>query len=83
MIQDFLKVGGVMFGTVGVLFLMIIITTLFGGIAGWTIGLVFDAPQQVATLLGLELTDFQVGALLGFVGSFFKTQLSTSSSKSK
>ena len=75
--------GQVIAGVVGVvvlIFVAVLLGTVMGGVAGWIVGLFFDAPQQVATLLGLELTNFQVGALLGFVGGFLKSSSSSSSS---
>ena len=52
---------------------------LFGGIAGWLVGIFFVAPSQVAEIVGVPMTDFQVGAMLGFVGGFLKTTVSSSS----
>jgi hypothetical protein len=61
-------------GIAGLLFVAVILSTLIGGIVGWIIGLVF--PYVIATLntlTGLTLTGFEMGAALGFVGSFFKS----------
>lgn len=61
-------------GIASLLFVVILTGTLFGGIAGWVIGLVF--PYVIAslnTVLGLTLTGFEMGALLGFVGGFLST----------
>jgi len=67
-------------GVAMLLFVAIILSTLFGGIAGWVVGMVFpfvtDTVREVSGLT--ELTNFQIGAILGFVGSFFKTSCSGS-----
>ena len=63
-------------GIIGLLFFVIILSTLFGGIAGWTVNLVFPfVATTLNSLMGTELTAFEMGAVLGFVGSFFRTSL--------
>lgn len=65
---------------VSALFFIIILSTLLGGIAGWTVGLVFtDSIAVVKSFLGVTCTNFELGAGLGFVGGFFKSTLSSSS----
>jgi hypothetical protein len=65
-------------GTVCAAFLGILIvaplSTLFGAVAGWAVGLFFGG-----TVLGLlgqvgvhDVTMWQVGAFLGFLAAFFK-----------
>ena len=68
---------GIIAGAVSIaalFFLMILLSTLFGGIIGWVVGLVFpfviDTLNQLA---GTQLTAFEVGAVLGFFGSFFRS----------
>lgn len=66
-------------GVLAMLFVAVIASTLMGGVVGWCVGVVF--PFVAATLnqlAGTELTAFEVGAVLGFVGAFFR---SVSSSK--
>lgn len=81
------KVLIVFLGALGIamlLFVGIILSTLFGGIAGWVVGMVFPfVTDTIRELSGYNspdkfLTDFQIGAILGFVGSFLKTSVSTS-----
>ena len=68
-------VGGVL--VIGALFLVIILGTLMGGVAGWTVGLVFtDTIAALKLALGLAVTDFELGAMLGFVGAFFRASIS-------
>lgn len=54
-------------------FFILILSTLLGGLVGFVIGLVFpfviDALNQIA---GTSLSGFGVGAVLGFIGGFFK-----------
>jgi hypothetical protein len=48
---------------------------------GWTVDLVFPfVIPTLNTVTGLSLTAFEMGAVLGFVGSFFKASLNTSKS---
>jgi hypothetical protein len=63
-------------GIIGLLFFVIILSTLFGGIAGWTVDLVFPfVAITLNSLLGTTLTAFEMGAVMGFVGSFFRTSV--------
>ena len=63
-------------GIIGLLFFVIILSTLFGGIAAWTVDLVFPfVATTLNSLLGTELTAFEMGAVMGFVGSFFRTSV--------
>ena len=63
---------------IGGVFVFVILGTLFGGIAGWIVGLVFgDTILGIAGQLGIKsVTMFQLGAFLGFVGGFLKTKVS-------
>lgn len=58
-------------------FFITILTTLFGAIAGWIVGLVFtDTILGTLSRFGVDIVDltmWQLGATLGFVGGFFKT----------
>ncbi len=57
-------------------FILVILGTLFGGIAGWIVGLFFT--ETIMTTLdrfGVEtmgMTMWQLGATLGFISGFFK-----------
>ena len=63
-------------GIVAMVFFVIILSTLFGGIAGWTVDLVFPfVATTLNTLIGTKLSAFEMGAVLGFVGGFFKTSV--------
>jgi hypothetical protein len=56
--------------------------TLIVGIVGWIVGLVFPfVIVALNTMTGLTLTAFEMGAVLGFVGSFFKASVSTKPQK--
>lgn len=62
----------------GGVFFFVILGTLMGGLAGWTVGLVFgDTILGIFAQLGIKgVTMFQIGAFLGFVGGFLKTKVS-------
>lgn len=63
---------------IALLFVAILLGTLVGGVVGWTVDLMFPfVVTTLNTLTGLELTAFETGAVLGFVGSFFKSSLNT------
>lgn len=66
-------------GVAALFFISALFSTFFGGLFGWCVDAVF--PHVVASLnqlSGLKLTGFEMGAVLGFFGSFFR---SASSSK--
>lgn len=66
--------------TAALFFFLILVSTLFGGITGWVVGMVF--PYVITTVnavIGTQLTAFEVGAVLGFVGSFFRSSNATKS----
>lgn len=73
------KVFGGITLALGGIFFFIIIGTFFGGLAGWTVGLVFgDTILGIAAQLGIHnVTMFQLGCFLGFFGGFLKTKVST------
>lgn len=65
------------FSIIVILFVGIIASTLVGGVVGWIVGAVFPfVPETLNALTGLQLTAFEVGAVLGFVGSFFRSSSS-------
>lgn len=66
-----------------VLFLLPLIGVVLGAFCGWMVGLFFG-PTIHAFLTALSpslgaLETWQVGAGLGFVGSFFKSSVTTNS----
>jgi hypothetical protein len=68
-------------GVLATLFFVVILTTLVGGVVGWCVNLLFPVVNVTLNqITGLALDAFDMGAVLGFVGSFFK---STTSSTSK
>ena len=59
-----------------ILFVAVLLGTLIGGIVGAIVGMVFPfVIVTLNTLTGLTLTGFEMGAVLGFVGSFFRTSV--------
>jgi hypothetical protein len=59
-----------------ILFVAVLLGTLIGGIVGAIVGIVFPfVIVTLNTLTGLTLTGFEMGAVLGFVGSFFRTSV--------
>lgn len=74
----FFALGG--FCTAAILLAIIpIVAVFFGAFSGWVVGIFFGG-----TILGLleqvgiqDVYMWQVGAFLGFIGGFFKTNVST------
>lgn len=64
-------------GTVTVavsLFLAILAGTFFGGVGVHVIGMVFPyVPDTIREFSGLTLTNFELGALIGFVFGYLKS----------
>ena len=84
MIETIVKAFGGLVFSLGWLFLIVILGTLIGGVIGWTVGLVFDDTlAALKTALGLSVTNFQLGAMLGFVGGFFKSSKFSTETKGK
>jgi hypothetical protein len=58
------------------LFFMIVASTLMGGFVGWCVNLVFPVVNTALNQVsGLQLDAFDMGACLGFFGSFFRSTL--------
>jgi len=56
---------------VGLLFVAVLASTVIGGVVGWIVGAVFPfVIEALNQLTGLQLTGFETGAVLGFVGAF-------------
>ncbi len=78
----FVAVIGVIFlsglGVGFTLFIGSIMGTAFGAMGGWFVGLVFDDTlYQLTQHLGLgDTPPWQLGAMLGFVGGFFRSSIS-------
>lgn len=65
----------------GLLFISMLLSTIFGGVGGWVVGLVFPVViDTLNKLAGTQLTSFEVGAVLGFFGSAFRSSLSVKNS---
>jgi hypothetical protein len=61
-------------GGVLMVFIMVILSTFLGGVSGWVVGGVFPyVTDTVRAVVGVELTNFQLGATLGFFGGFFRS----------
>jgi len=59
------------------LFVAVLASTLVGGVVGWIVEAVFPFVIDTLNRLGdLNLTGFEMGAVLGFVGSFFRSSSS-------
>lgn len=72
-------IAGVLFLALAV-FVGVILGTLLGGVVGVVVGWVFPAPlHALKGLLHISVTNFQLGAMLGFVSGFFKSSSSSSS----
>jgi hypothetical protein len=68
--------AGIALLSVGGIFLFVVLGTLLGAIAGWTVGLFFgDTILGVLSQLGVHSTMWQFGAFMGFVGGFLKTKV--------
>ena len=65
------------------LFFVPVFGVLLGAFSGWVVGLFFDETiLGFLTRIGFDTAGFsmwQVGAALGFIGSFFKTPITTNS----
>jgi len=60
-------------------FLAMIVSTFLGGVSGWIVGAWFPyVTDTLRELAGVNLTDFQLGATLGFFGSAFRSVQSNS-----
>jgi hypothetical protein len=75
--ENFLKVVGAVVLLAFVAFLMPLIGIIFGAFAGWVVSLFWPATMaKIALVIGVAGTPgWQLGAGLGFVGSFFKTSV--------
>lgn len=60
------------------MFFLIVLSTLMGAIAGWAVGLFFsDTILGILSQLGVRnISMWQFGAFMGFIGGFLKTKVS-------
>ena len=59
-------------------FIAICIGTFFGGVSVWVIGYVFPyVPDTIREISGFTLTDFQLGAVMGFVAGYIRNIVSS------
>lgn len=69
----------------GIILALVLIAPLlgavFGSFSGFMLGLVFDETMiTLAAIIGQpDMPAWQIGAILGIVGGFFRTAVSTSS----
>lgn len=77
--QNLVKVVGAVVLSVTYLFFTILVTTLFSALAGWVVGMFFgNTILGILAACGLKgFVMWQIGATLGFVGSFFRTSVTT------
>lgn len=60
-------------------FISAILATVFGAVGGFIVGLVFpDTMSLLSDTIGIEAAPWQLGAMFGFVGSFFRSSVSSS-----
>lgn len=70
----FFKIIGGLLVAAFIFFLAPLIGISVGAFTGWVCGLFFDDTlRDLATRLGVDWAPWQLGAALGFVGSFFKS----------
>lgn len=57
----------------GLLFLALILSTFIGSVAGWAVSLIFSETTEAWLIhFNLPFQLWEVGAMLGFIGAFFK-----------
>lgn len=50
--------------------------TVMGALVGWIVGLLFDGTMGLlAQALGIDAQPYQLGAMFGFVGGFFRASM--------
>ena len=81
--MDKLLIGIIIAAITGaVVFFAAVVSTMFGALAGWAVGWLFDETSyKVLNYIGVQGFEmWEIGAALGFVGSFFRSSSSSSSS---
>lgn len=76
--DDLSKFFGTVALAIGGIFFFVILGTLMGAVAGWTAGLIFgETILGILAQIGIKnITMWQFGAFMGFVGGFLKTKVS-------
>ena len=78
--EEFTKAFVAFILVVFMLFIIIIASTIMGGVAGWVVGGVFpEIMAHTKAWFGVDVTNFQFGAMIGFVGSFLRNSSSIKS----
>ncbi len=73
MIKLFAMFGAVVAGVMGI-FTLNLVSTFFGGVSLWIIGGVFEyIPDLIREYTYLEMTNFQLGATIGFSTSIVRS----------
>lgn len=71
--------------SIGGIFLLVLAGTLMGALAGWVVGLFFS--ETILGILGQigihNISMWQFGAFMGFVGGFLKTKVTAEIKKGK
>lgn len=76
-LSDIMTVLSTISSVIFLIFIGIILGTLMGGFVGWVIGTTFPVViDSLNTVSGLSLTSFEMGAVLGFVSSFVRPNIS-------
>jgi hypothetical protein len=75
--DKFAKVVGAALLTLSSIVVLVTLGTLFGAVSGWIVGLFFsDTILGILSQLGVHnITMWQFGAFMGFVGGFLKTKV--------
>lgn len=60
---------------IGAIFIAVLLGPVFGGLAGWVVGLLFESTiLKVLAAFGVTgIEVWELGAFMGFVGGFLKT----------
>jgi hypothetical protein len=72
---------GLIFLAIILIFLSPLIGIIVGAFAGWVVGLFFpDTLGLISQMLHIEAAPWQLGAIFGFIGGFFRGTVNTSKS---
>lgn len=72
--EGLVKFGGMFVLALGLVFMVVMLGSLFGAAAGLVVGIVFDDTMRLmAHMLGVPTAaPWQLGCMLGFIGGFFR-----------
>lgn len=77
------KFTAAVFAGLAIAFIVPILMVFLGALSGWIVGLVFERDViNFLSRIGVDtngLTMWQLGAALGFLGSYFKTTINSPS----